>query len=468
MDFSRPIYWHEGMLLQPQHFQQQDRYHESLVHQLCRRINPYYWGVVQLEINPDSLQNMILELESCEMILSDGAFLRFHGNTELESRSFEDKVPAAGQPLEVFLGLRRLKEGEANVTIPGQAEAPGPESGPRYRVKPAGGDTFDLFAAESSARIDFLYYDPKVLFGPEKETAGEYQLFKLAEVRRTERGFELSPRYIPPATSLAASPLLVGLVKKVRDRMTTKARELLEFKRERGIQTREIAGRDTLFLFFALTVNRYTPLLHQLSENPDAAHPWPVYGLLRSLIGELSAFSESVNFLGAAGETGLGALKPYDHEDLWNCFNPAVDLIGPLLDQLIARAGYSVKLTWDGQHYSAQLDEQAFAEGNRYYLIMSSPVPVRDLLTMVKNVAKIGSKSGVYTLVQRSLPGVPAEYLPAPPPELPQRTHSHHFLLDTSSRLWSMIEKDKSLSISFENKEVAGMEIEFTVLARER
>ena len=51
MDFTRPIYWHEGMLLRPQHFQQQDRYHETLRHNLLSFSNPWYWGIVDLKIN---------------------------------------------------------------------------------------------------------------------------------------------------------------------------------------------------------------------------------------------------------------------------------------------------------------------------------------------------------------------------------------------------------------------------------
>ena len=39
------LLWGEGLFLRPQHFQQQDRYHEARVNQTARALHPYCWGV---------------------------------------------------------------------------------------------------------------------------------------------------------------------------------------------------------------------------------------------------------------------------------------------------------------------------------------------------------------------------------------------------------------------------------------
>ncbi|MBU2546857.1 MAG: type VI secretion system baseplate subunit TssK [Proteobacteria bacterium] len=465
MDFTRPIYWHEGMLLRPQHFQQQDRYHETLVHHLLTRVNPFYWGVVDLGVNPDALHNMVFEVNRCTLLLGNGLMLRYPGNADVERRSFEQALPPAGKPLSVYLGVMELKPGENNAVGPYDEE--GAARHRRYVVKAEGSPTYDLFAADSSGPIEFLHYDVRLFFGGEKDIASDYHLIKIAEVQRTDQGFSLSRAYIPPAAVMSGDPVLFGLLKKVRDRMTAKGRELQEFKRDRGMMTREIGPRDTLYLLYSLSLNRYIPLLHQMTAPGTGVHPLDAYRLLRAIVGELSSFSSDVSFLGARTGRDDSGLKDYDHEDLWNCFQPAADLIEALLEGLVAQGGYSVKLAWDGEFYSADLDERVLTGNNRYHLIITTTLPLNQLLAMMKDTAKICSREGIPTLITRALYGVPAEYLPAPPPRLPHRAQAHYFLLDHASHVWSRIEKDHNISISFENKKIEDISIEFAVLSEE-
>jgi len=50
MELLRPIFWGQGMFLQPQHFQQQDGYHEARLHRYMHWISPFYWGLKSLLI----------------------------------------------------------------------------------------------------------------------------------------------------------------------------------------------------------------------------------------------------------------------------------------------------------------------------------------------------------------------------------------------------------------------------------
>ena len=49
-----PVQWHEGMLLQPHHFQQEARYTERLLDSRVRTLSPYAWGFAELQLD-DSL-----------------------------------------------------------------------------------------------------------------------------------------------------------------------------------------------------------------------------------------------------------------------------------------------------------------------------------------------------------------------------------------------------------------------------
>ncbi len=60
------------MFLRPQHFQQNDRYLESLIENRCAPLRPYSWGIDELHINQEALSLGKIEIEKCKAILPDG------------------------------------------------------------------------------------------------------------------------------------------------------------------------------------------------------------------------------------------------------------------------------------------------------------------------------------------------------------------------------------------------------------
>ena len=51
MSWNNRVVWSEGMFLRPQHFQQQDRYIETLVESRSHAAQPGAWGFSQLLID---------------------------------------------------------------------------------------------------------------------------------------------------------------------------------------------------------------------------------------------------------------------------------------------------------------------------------------------------------------------------------------------------------------------------------
>src|SRR3712207_3051583 len=109
MDPLRPIFWGQGMFLQPQHFQQQDWYHDARLHHFFHLFLPHCWGVKSLTLNESALQTFLFEVEQCEIVTWDGTILRFRGDTRpsnarIAPRSFETELDPGGKPLSVYLG----------------------------------------------------------------------------------------------------------------------------------------------------------------------------------------------------------------------------------------------------------------------------------------------------------------------------------------------------------------------------
>ena len=51
MNIDKPLYWHQGLFLQPQHFQQNDARLESLVTRTLACQQPHAWGLISMCLN---------------------------------------------------------------------------------------------------------------------------------------------------------------------------------------------------------------------------------------------------------------------------------------------------------------------------------------------------------------------------------------------------------------------------------
>jgi type VI secretion system protein ImpJ len=403
--------------------------------------------VKSLVINDAALQNFRLEIDQCELLTWEGTILRFQGasmpsNAHILPRAFEEAMDPGGRPLQVYLGLKRVQPDGPNV-VSMDTSAAGPTAGVkrrRYTLQESA--TPDLSAADGQGyALQYLQHDVQILFGDEVAPAEECELVKIGVLERTAggRGAVLSKRYIPPCVSVQASPVLEGMLKEVRDLLTAKGRELQIYKTQRKVHTVNLGSRDTVFLLMMQTVNRYIPLLHHHLE-VEETHPCTFYALLRQLIGELSTFSESVSVLG-------GPLPPYRHDQLWECFEPAVRLTKELLAELTKGPDYVVPLLFDGEYFSAALDKRFFEGSNRYYLSINVDMPPREVQRLLTETGKICSHEEMEALRKQAIPGLNVTYLENPPEELPRRAHCSYFVMDHHNYLWKRIEQRQNLAV---------------------
>jgi type VI secretion system protein ImpJ len=433
------------MFLQPQHFQQQDRYHEARLHRALHLLVPFSWGVKALAINETALRTFTCEVERCELITREGTILRlqddaFPGNSRIAPRSFEAALEPEGHPLGVYLGVRRLQWEENNLcaSMPGSAGTAQPR---RFSLQEA--RTPDLYADDGPEHtMRYLVHDVRLLFDPDLAQAQEYELVQIAEVQRATdgQGAVLSPRYIPPVLSVQASPVLTRLLKAVRDLLTAKGRELADAQRQYGSQFSAMGSCEVVTLAMRQMLNRAIPLVHHYLEIEET-HPCVFYALLRQLVGELSTFSETVSVLG-------GPLPAYRHDQLGACFDAALQVIRALLAGLTKSPECVVPLVFDGEYFAAQLDAPFFDGNKRYYLSINVDMPSKALLHQLTETGKISAREEMETLQQRSLSGLHLEYLDTPPEELPRRAHCRYFALDHHHPIWQRIVQRHNIAVS--------------------
>jgi type VI secretion system protein ImpJ len=451
MEPLRPIFWGQGMFLQPQHFQQQDIYHEARLRRSLQLLYPFCWGIHTLAINETALQSFVFEVEQCEWVSREGTILRFQAestpsNARIVPRSFEADLHTDGSPLGVYLGLKRLQWEEQNVDSGQASERVNGASAPRrYSMQELLTPDLMALAADDdrSCSLHYLMHDVRILFDgdPALQNQG-YERIKIAELLSAPdgRGAMLSKRYIPPALGLQASAVLEGLIKEIRDLLTAKGRELVEYRRPLGGRDGELGAREALSLLMLQAVNRYIPLFHHHLEVRQT-HPCPLYALLRQFIGELSTFSDTVTVLG-------GPLPAYRHDQLWACFDAAVRVAKQLLSGVEKGPEYVVPLVYDNREYFvADLERRVFEGDNRCYLSVKGNASPQELERLLTVEGKIASREDMSVLRERFLPGLKLRHLTELPDDLPQRPQHLYFALNQHGTIWEHIAQRQNIAV---------------------
>ncbi|MEW5724658.1 MAG: type VI secretion system baseplate subunit TssK [Thermodesulfobacteriota bacterium] len=444
MKGDRPLFWFQGLFLQPQHLQLTDRHYDRLVRPLRDYLQPYFWGVISLSIQEMGLSNKTFEVSAGEFMFPDGTHVTFPGNAALKPRSFDEAWLAGDRPFTVYLGLRKWNPSGGNVTVVSdlnQVDA----VNTRYAALEDPEEVLDLHGDGPPALVKHLSYALRIFWETEEEELDDYHLIAIGRLERDGEVIRLSREFLPPCLTLNASEWLMRTVKDVRDQITSRCRQLEDYKSPKEVQSMEFDIGYLVFLLALRSLNRYVPVFYQISETENL-HPWPVYGVLRQMVGELSTFSEGLSATGERDD-GTQALPPYDHQDLWTCFSSAAKLVGELLDGITVGPGHRVRLEFDGSYFTGELSERMLEKRNRYWLMVRTEADPDSVIGALARVVKLSAKRHLSTLLARAVPGIPLEYYPTPPPGLPRRPNTYYFRIDHASPLWPDVVAAQNVSL---------------------
>jgi len=462
MNSQRPLFWHQGIYLQPQHFQLLDRSTHGLLAPYQRYMVQDFWGVGKFEILEGALLTGSFKLKHGDFLFPDGTHVSLPGNALIDARVFDEAWVKDGKPLTVYLGLKNWSNEGENVTVLQTLD--NFELVHTRFVATNDSEAFsDLHAGGPEGQVKRLYFVLKIFWGTELHKLGDYQLLPLAQLEKFGNEIRPSNDYIPPSIACNASDTLRKLLEEIREQVTARAYQLEEHKSKRGVQTAEFGSRDMVYFLALRSINRYVPLLFHYTKT-EHVHPWFLYGVLKQFVGELTTFSEEVSVLGGLDD-GQTKIPDYDHRDLWGCFSSLQDMISHLLDEITAGPEYVVRLTYDGTFFAAELKPAIFEGRNRYYLAVKTDADPKVVIPTVEDIAKLSSREQMQMLVTQALSGIALEYLQVPPQELPRRSSTYYFTINHHDDQWSSVERNRSLALHWNNAPDS-LEIELMVVGR--
>lgn len=104
-----PLQWSEGMLLSPQHFQQQEIHLQAQLHQRLAGLSPHATGLRHLRLDLANLVKGQLSVEECDAVMPDGLPLVFRADNYPPALGVR---PPSLNPLVIDLGKEGVKQGE--------------------------------------------------------------------------------------------------------------------------------------------------------------------------------------------------------------------------------------------------------------------------------------------------------------------------------------------------------------------
>ena len=428
------VMWGEGMLVCPQHLQQQDLFVEQLVHSRASWPNPYSWGLSRVDIDEAAVKGGELRLTAVQGILPGGMPLDFgDGDTGLPAaRGIAEHFPSTAAVAEVFLGVAAMREGTENYA---RTDGNGASSTPRYDAWSR--DVVDLVRAESEAQVTFARPRPLILFGTEDRQ--EYETIKIAELRRDQGGgFELSSDYVPPCLRVSGSTVLQRWTKELLGLMLTKRRAILESLRQVDAARVEFTAQDVTRYLQLGAINSHLPLVRQLAETPESL-PFTLYTTLAQLAGQLSSFSTEI-----APED----LPMYAHLELRSTFGELFMKLRALLELAMKESFIDVPIEArrDGM-WIGVLKDQRILDCPTFVLAVEADAAQQEVANRLPQLSKIASWKQISRIVRSAIPGAPLQATHRPPPQIPIRPRLVYFVVDTRHEYWTQIIEEKTIAI---------------------
>ncbi len=440
MTWHNKVMWTEGLFLQPQHFQQQDRFVARQQEGLFSATSAWPWGFVALQVDEAALLHGRVMVTAARGVLPDGLAFSIPGDDPAPP-AFE--VPADTRDQLLVLAVTQARPGVTESDV----EAADSAMPPRWRV--ADVEVADIHATSlRQAPLQVGRLNLRLMLARDANegytTLGTVQV----QERRADGRVVLDTTYIPPMLHALAHPNLDAYVREVLGMLHQRGEAVAARLAQPG---RAGTGEIVDFLLLQL-INRVQPLFAHLQRLP-VLHPEQLYACCLGLAGELSTFREQRRPV---------VYPDYRHDDLATVFRALMNDLRQSLSMVMAQTAVPIELQKrpSGLRVAiiADIELQRTAS---FVLAVNAQMPGEALRARFPTQVKIGPAERILDLVNLQLPGVSLRPLPVAPRQIPYHAGCTYFELETRGvDLWKQLETSAGLAMHIAG-DFPGLSLEF-------
>jgi type VI secretion system protein ImpJ len=425
MSWKRKVVWSEGMLLQPQHFQQHERHEAHSREVELHTSTPFAWGFSSLELDSAALSIGKVALASAKGIFPDGTPFEMPA-TESIPLALEISNQTRDQNILLAIPARRAGARESNNESDDALS--------RYRV-----DEVELSdsntSGERSALIQVACLNARLML--QNEVTDAWTTLSIARLieRRSDNQIVLDKEHVPPSLDAHSAPVLKSYVS-----------ELVGLLQQRGdalagrmSQTGSGGVSEVADFLLLQTVNRNEPLFRHLMTT-SVLHPQRLFESCVALAGDLATFRD---------KRRVTEFERYIHDDLAKSFKPVMSDLRMSLSMVMEQSAFQIELHERKMGVRVGILSDAEMRKNAtFVLTVAAQMPSDAVRARFPSQVKIGPVEKIRDLVNLQLPGVALSALPVAPRQIPFHTGACYFELDTkSSDLWRQLDKSGGLAV---------------------
>lgn len=447
------VHWHEGLFLQPHHFQTMHRDMLEGAWRERRLAWAFPYGVIDLRLSTDALENMLVRVDRLRAVMPSGVEVDVPGNADIPALDIKRVFQASSGSFLIGLAVPVWQGARANTVDGGGGGLPGAGGAARralqeeakvkrlYRVaemsrpdENTGDNAQPVMVRRLNARL--------VVEGEDMTDLEVLPLLRIMHAAEEQTLPRPDPSFIPPCMVLGGNPTLRNVVRDLANAVDATRKELVNQMTRGGWVTENLRGPQLMMVMRLQTLNRYAATLAPLVSGgvgvAGAMSPFDAYLMMRELQAELAALSPDRDpFEG----------PKYDHDNPGPVFMDLDRRIRPLLRGDVQKRFLQVPFVKDGAAISCGLTEEHLTQPNAYFVGIKTKTDAAVLAKLIEDQDKF--KLMPKSMVKLNIYGVKLVEDRHPPLELPSASNLHYFRVELaqSQKMWERAAGEKALAI---------------------
>ena len=448
MSTNNKVIWTEGMLLRHQHFQQQEKYNQSITRQFNDLTQPYNWGIKSIKFDKNALALGKIIVTECSGIMPDGTPFDIpeQADTPLPLEIKQDCYNCL-----VYLALPLQKNRQYEVELKDKA----PQHLNRYCpsaivVK----DNTSAEMEEATIYVARLYL--RILL--ETDDRSQFSCIPIAQIKEGKPGKKIlfEDNFIAPLLCCHGTPLLQEFINEVYALLSNRADMLVE-------RLSTFTGRggtmEIIDFVFLQIINRYIAIINHLAVDEGILHPLILYRYFLQIVGEFTTLTNEVK--------KLTEWPTYQHDNLSATFLPLIAQIRRSLNYIRDQTAISLLIEENKTYgtYLIHIDDNKLLEQADFILAVKADMELSELEQNFITHSKLGSIDNIETLIKTQVSGIGLHSLVMTPPEIPFHAGYCYFAVDTKSNYWLDVVASKGIALHIIG-DFPGLKLEFWAIRR--
>jgi len=433
MTSKNKVIWSEGLLIAPQHFQQQERSNDYALNFRFEHFINFAYGFSKLKLEQELLKLGRIGISEAIGVMPDGTSFEIPYQDVLPEPIAIKQITSA-QSAYIYLALPIFNDAISEVNNDNSDDA-SQHLANSYRYQKNTYKVKDVHSANGSySEINVARLAPKLVQG--SDDLNGYTLLPLCLIKEISADGQLvlDDTFIPTVCKINACSYLHNFVMEVANLISERARQLAE---KIGSPTQQGVTGIAEFLMLQL-LNSARPYYRHIAHT-GFIHPEKLYVALAQTCSELMTFTDEAKT--------ASDFNHYKHDDLTTTFKTLMLAVRKALSIVLTPRALPIVLSKQNNLYVGVIGDTALMQSAEFILALRADLPVDKLVKDFARQVKIASPGAIDDLVRVQLAGVVLTHLTIAPPQLPFHAGYVYFKLDTKSKGWDDIVKAGSIAL---------------------